>query len=69
MSKIKRHAVATIGIVSIGYDREFSVLEVEFNGGHLLTYTGVPEAVYVGLCNAERVTGLEHLDKGPPPAN
>jgi len=39
-------------LLSVGYDRETSTLEVEFRGGGVYQYFGVPETVYDGLLSA-----------------
>jgi len=52
---MKREAVDSSNIKSIGYDPETQVLEVEFNyrGGTVYRYKGVPMTVHAGLMEAE----------------
>jgi len=43
---VKRTPIASSAIVSIGYDVEFKVLEVEFVSGAVYRYFDVPRATY-----------------------
>ncbi|WP_396908122.1 KTSC domain-containing protein [Mycolicibacterium sp.] len=43
MSRIERHPVPAKGIVSIGYDRDSRIMEIEFESGDLLTCADIPE--------------------------
>jgi hypothetical protein len=47
-----RTPVNSSNLVSIGYDAERKVLEIEFNTGSVYQYNGVPESVYRGLMSA-----------------
>jgi KTSC domain-containing protein len=40
-------------ILSIGYDKEKQILEVEFSSGGIYDYSGVPESVYEEFIHAE----------------
>ena len=48
---MKRIPVRSSNIVSVGYDIDSSVLEVEFGNG-IYQYDDVPEDIYDGLMNA-----------------
>ena len=50
---MQRQTIDSTTIQSVGYDPETETLEIEFQNGRLYRYTGVPEAVYTGLMNAE----------------
>lgn len=47
-----RIPVQSSNIASIGYDSQASTLEVEFLGGGVYQYFGVPDHVYDGFMNA-----------------
>ncbi|MEW5803885.1 MAG: KTSC domain-containing protein [bacterium] len=47
-----RKSVSSSNILSVGYDRETSILEVKFHSGHLYQYVNVPESVYHALMSA-----------------
>ena len=47
-----RQSVSSSNIRSIGYDAASSTLEVEFHGGGVYQYYGVPENVYSALMRA-----------------
>lgn len=47
-----RHPVASFVFRSIGYDYAYSILEIEYNTGEILQFTGVPRHVYYELLNA-----------------
>jgi len=47
-----REPVSSSNLVSVGYDSESQILEVEFKGGAIYQYSGVPEAVLAGLMAA-----------------
>ena len=49
---MKRDAVSSSNIASIGYEKKSSTLEVEFNNGAVYQYFDVPEAVYNDLMGA-----------------
>lgn len=47
-----RVPVVSSNLRSVGYDPATRVLEVEFHGGGIYQYFGVPEHVYRGLTSA-----------------
>lgn len=47
-----RAKVTSSNIVSIGYDAESEVLEIEFHGGAVYQYDSVPTEEYEGLMDA-----------------
>jgi hypothetical protein len=49
---MERTFVSSSNIQSIGYDSDSMALEVEFNGGALYQYQGVPQAEYEALMSA-----------------
>lgn len=49
---IEMHTMASTNIESAGYDPKTSTLAVQFMGGGLYYYSGVPEEVWVGLRSA-----------------
>lgn len=49
---MERTPVESTNLASVGYDRESSTLEIEFNNGAIYQYFGVPETEYSGLMNA-----------------
>ena len=55
MKPMEREDVTSSNIVSVGYDGDEQILEVEFNGGSVYQYFGVPEDMYQRLMTAESV--------------
>jgi hypothetical protein len=51
----RREAVSSSSIASVGYDAGTKTLEVEFNGGRVYRYYGVPGAVHSQLLEASSV--------------
>lgn len=49
---MERVPVSSTNIRSVGYDAESLILEVEFNGGAVYQYQGVPQAEFDGLMAA-----------------
>ena len=49
---MERQSVTSSNIRSVGYDVVTAILEVEFHGGGVYQYHGVPESVYLGLMQA-----------------
>jgi hypothetical protein len=49
---MQRTPVASSSLVSVGYDPTYSVLEVEFTGGTVYQYFGVPRSAVELLGNA-----------------
>jgi hypothetical protein len=52
---VRRRAVESSVIRSVGYERETATLEVEFHSEKVYRYFAVPHAVYDGLMGAESV--------------
>ena len=52
---MRRKAVESSVIRSVGYERETATLEVEFHSEKVYRYFAVPHAVYDGLMGAESV--------------
>ncbi|GHU90225.1 KTSC domain-containing protein [Bacteroidia bacterium] len=50
---MKRQAVESSNLASIGYDIQNEILEVEFNHGGIYQYFDVPQDVYDELMNAD----------------
>lgn len=50
---MERAAVQSSNIASIGYDANFSILEIEFKGGEVYQYTGVPPHHHAGIMAAD----------------
>lgn len=49
----KMHPVESSAVARIGYDPETEEAYVEYLGGDLYAYEGVPAVVFEGLANAE----------------
>lgn len=49
---MNRTLVRSSNLVSIGYDSNKNILEVEFNSGSIYQYYRVPESKYLNLMNA-----------------
>lgn len=49
---MERQPVSSSNLRSVGYDAATQTLEVEFHGGRIYRYDGVPESVYRGLMAA-----------------
>lgn len=50
---MKRKAVESSNIASVGYKKTEKVLEIRFNGGGIYQYVDVPEHVYMNMMTAE----------------
>ncbi len=50
---MKRQAVESSNLASVGYDAENEILEVEFIHGGIYQYFDVPENVFEELMNAD----------------
>ena len=48
---MERLPVESSDFVSVRYDPENAVLEIEFKSGGIYEYSGVPQSVYDGLMN------------------
>lgn len=49
---MQRQSVSSSNIASIGYDEATQTLEIEFHGGGIYQYHGVPINIYQGLMSA-----------------
>lgn len=49
---MKRQAVNSSNLASVGYDAQTQTLEIEFNHGGVYQYYNVPKSIYDGLMNA-----------------
>jgi hypothetical protein len=49
---MNRVPVSSSDLRSVGYDETTKLLEIEFHGGRIYQYYGVPRAVYEGLMQA-----------------
>lgn len=66
---MKRVAVESEALRSVGYDRRTRALEVEFTSGALYRYLGVPEPTHAALMQADSLGAYfsEHIrDAGFP---
>ncbi len=59
---MKRQAVTSSNIASIGYDERNEILEIEFRQGRVYQYFSVPKSVYQELMNASS-HGKYHASK------
>lgn len=50
---MKRVPVNSTNILSIGYDKDSQLLEIEFNTKRVYRYSSIPPHVYAGLMKAE----------------
>lgn len=50
---MKRIEVSSSNIVSVGYNAEQKILEVEFKGGKIYQYLGVPSQIYEEMMNSD----------------
>ena len=57
---MRRHPVSSTSIMTIGYERDIEVLEVEFLNGRVYQYHGVPERLYRQIINAPSVGRCFH---------
>ena len=53
--KSNRTRVKSSNVFAVGYDPESSVLEVEFKGGSVYRYSGVPQALYEKVMTSDSV--------------
>lgn len=49
---MKRIPVASSNLKSVGYDANMQTLEIEFHGGRIYQYFGVPQSIYDKLISA-----------------
>ena len=45
--------MVSTNLTSVGYDRTTTTLEIEFRGGAVYLYRGVPHAIYLRLMSAD----------------
>ena len=50
---MRRKAVESSAIVSVGYDSKSKTLEIEFPSGHVYQYLDVPASAHKALLNAD----------------
>ncbi|MBK6659502.1 MAG: KTSC domain-containing protein [Proteobacteria bacterium] len=50
---MERTPVTSTNILSVGYDPDQEILEIEFISGTVYQYSGVPNAVYEGILTAD----------------
>ena len=55
-----RETVESSNIESIGYDAGSGILEVEFKGGSVYQYRGIPQEMYDELREADSVGSFIH---------
>ena len=49
---MQRHPVTSSNLHAVGYDARHQILEIEFDGGSVYHYFGVPEEVHDALMSA-----------------
>jgi hypothetical protein len=49
---MEKHKVSSSNLISIGYEAQSKILEIEFNHGGVYHYYDVPNSIYKGLMNA-----------------
>ncbi len=52
---LNREKVESSNLESVGYDKKSQILEVEFHGGEIYQYFGVPEDVFEELFQAPSI--------------
>ena len=58
---MERHSVSSSNIVAIGYENETQTLEIEFHGGRVYQYYGVPESMYDQLMQTSSKGKFFHM--------
>lgn len=63
---MERVPVESSNLVSVGYEPEAAILEIEFHSGGIYQYFAVPQEIYDGLMNAaSKGSYLDHnIKKG-----
>ena len=64
-ARMRRKAVTSTTIVSVGYDAKAKVLEIEFGSGGVYQYAGVPESRYRSFMKAPALGSYFHRDIKP----
>lgn len=59
---MERTRVLSSNVCSIGYDCDSRILEIEFKGGSVYQYRGVPESIFTQLLNAASKGSFFHLN-------
>lgn len=59
---MERTPVTSSDILSVGYDPDQEILEIEFIRGAVYQYSGVPIAVYEGLMSADSKGKFFHVN-------
>ena len=52
---MRRTPVSSSNLVSVGYDIDSAILEIEFGGGRVYQYAKVPQEAYRALMNADSI--------------
>ena len=60
VSRIKREAVQSTALASVGYSRRLHALEIEFKNGAIYRYLEVDRSTYHGLMSAPSKTRFYH---------
>ena len=50
---MQRVPVVSSNLVSVGYDEDAKILEIEFKQNHVYQYKDVPKNIHEGLMNAD----------------
>ena len=50
---MKRHSIDSAEMVSVGYDKDSKILEIEFPGKRVYQYKNVPEDIYRNLIDSD----------------
>ena len=59
---MRRQPVESSAIISVGYEKESQILELEFHSGEIYRYSDVPEMVYQGLLIADSIGSYFYED-------
>ena len=59
---MERTPVTSTNILSVGYDPDQEILEIEFVGGAVYQYSGVPIGVYHGMMAADSKGKYFHVN-------
>jgi hypothetical protein len=57
---MRRQAVNSSNVASVGYDENSKVLEVAFKSGGVYQYSNVPRGIYEGMISATSVGSYFH---------
>lgn len=60
MAEMEMHPLSSSNLQAAGYDEETNTLHVEFVGGGLYAYSGVPQETYVALMAAPSAGSFFH---------